>query len=51
MEDLPVDQNKCKHEGCHCQGAEIQADGYCSDNCRHQKMDGGKCGCGHPDCM
>lgn len=41
---------KCKHNACHCSGREIRNDGYCSDSCKQGKMQGGKCGCGHPHC-
>jgi len=39
---------KCKHAACKCK--EAKADGYCSDSCKQGKMQGGKCGCGHPSC-
>jgi hypothetical protein len=42
--------DKCKHDACHCSGNELGADGYCSGACREQKMENGKCACGHPEC-
>jgi signal transduction histidine kinase len=41
---------KCAHDPCHCQGNEVQADGYCSPSCREGKAENGRCACGHPDC-
>jgi hypothetical protein len=41
---------KCAHDACHCQGNEVQADGYCSPSCREGKTENGRCACGHPDC-
>ena len=41
----------CAHSACHCKGDHVGEDGYCSQNCRDQKMEGGKCSCGHPDCQ
>lgn len=43
--------NKCEHEPCHCRGDEVGADGYCSQNCREEKMEAAKCACGHADCQ
>jgi len=45
-----MNQTTCKHEECHCAGNELQADGYCSDSCRNERMESGRCACGHPDC-
>jgi hypothetical protein len=40
---------KCKHDGCKCSAAEGK-NGYCSDDCATGKMQGTRCGCGHPAC-
>jgi hypothetical protein len=41
----------CKHEQCHCQGNEVQQDGYCSERCRSgETSSNGKCDCGHASC-
>jgi hypothetical protein len=45
-----MNANKCKHDACHCEGNDVQADGYCSDSCRNERMEGGNCACGHPEC-
>jgi hypothetical protein len=39
----------CKHSSCKCSAAEGK-NGYCSDACANGKMDGNRCGCGHPGC-
>lgn len=45
-----MNDQKCKHGGCHCKGSEVGANGYCSDACSRGEMKEGKCSCGHPDC-
>ena len=46
-----MDQPKCGHEACHCNGTDVKADGYCSPACREgQAGTDGRCACGHPDC-
>lgn len=42
---------KCKHDKCHCEGAEVRTDGYCSDSCSRGEVNGSKCACGHPACQ
>ena len=42
---------KCKHNNCRCiVQNQAGGDGYCSDSCRQQKMQTGKCACGHTPC-
>jgi len=41
---------KCKHGPCKCQVSSAQSDGYCSQSCRQQKTNNGKCDCGHAGC-
>lgn len=45
-----MNDGTCNHGGCHCKGAELQSDGYCSESCRNGNMQNGDCGCGHRDC-
>jgi hypothetical protein len=40
---------RCKHGSCKCSAVEGK-NGYCSDDCAKGKMDGNRCGCGHPGC-
>lgn len=46
-----MNQPKCGHEKCHCNGTDLKGDGYCSPSCREGRTGAdGRCACGHPDC-
>jgi hypothetical protein len=46
-----MDEQNCKHEACHCNGADVGNNGFCSDACQRGEMAAGKCACGHADCQ
>jgi hypothetical protein len=50
-EESSMNDSKCKHDPCRCTGDEIQSDGHCSDSCRNERMENGRCACGHADCQ
>ena len=47
-----MNQPKCNHEPCHCNGTDVEGDGYCSQSCREGRTGAdARCTCGHPECM
>jgi hypothetical protein len=42
-----MDEQNCKHEACHCNGADVGNNGFCLRG----EMAAGKCACGHADCQ